>query len=312
MRAHRIELPTPFAVGPVNAYLLEGEPLTLVDTGPKTPDAQTALEDGLARAGASLADIRRIILTHGHSDHFGNAMWVREHSGAQIFAHSADGPKFAGDRWVIEHLHRHFILAGLPETFLVSFRERMRAMRHLFDPITEFHPLQDGDTVAMDDDRLRVLHCPGHSLGHICLFHLDGVLIAGDLLLAGVSPNPVVEFTQEGRRIATLPQYLHSLRRVLLLNCEVAHPGHGGTMGNPGARIRELIGHHEQRKEEIYRHLGREPKTLVALAQELYQDLDEINMMLALSEVIGHLDLLAEEKRVSAAGRGSAVVFRAK
>jgi len=310
MQVHRIELPTPFPVGPVNVYLLDGEPLTLVDAGPKTPEAQAALEEGLARAGRRVEEIRRLILTHGHTDHFGNAMWIRARSGAEIYAHPADQPKIAGERWIIDHLRRHFILSGLPESFLGGFMDRMRAMRPLFDPVTEFQPLSDGGTVEIAGDGWRVLHCPGHSLGHVCLFHLEGTLIAGDLLLGDVSPNPLVEFTAEGRRIATLPRYLHSLRRILLLNCERAHPGHGGTIGNPGARIRELISHHEQRKEEIYRLLGRQPKTLFELAAELYQNLDEINVMLALSEVIGHLDLLAEEKRVSAIRRGVAFGFR--
>lgn len=312
MRAHRIELPTPFPVGAVNAYLLEGEPLTLVDTGPKTPEAQAALEAGLVKHGADPGAVRRIILTHGHVDHFGNAFWLRAQSGAQIFAHPADAPKFAGERWMVDHLRRHFTLAGLPDSFLEAFTDRWRELRALYDPVTEFLPLQDGDTIAIGDERVRVLHCPGHSLGHICLFHLDGILIAGDLLLADVSPNPIVEFTQEGRRIATLPQYLHSLRRVLLLNCAVAYPGHGGVLGNPGARIRELTGHHEQRKEAIHRELAREPRTLVGLAQTLYPHLDAVNLMLALSEVLGHLDLLAEEKRVTAAQRGPAMIFRAK
>lgn len=312
MRVHRIELPTPLPVGPVNAYLLEGEPLTLVDAGPKTPEAQAALLDGLALAGHRVEDVRRLILTHGHVDHFGNATWVQERSGAEIAAHPADRPKFAGERWVAEHLRTHFTRAGLPDSFLETFTERMRALRHLFDPVPEFRPLQDGDSVALDGDALRVLHCPGHSLGHICLFHQQGTLIAGDLLLEEISPNPIVEFGKDGRRIPTLPQYLQSLRRVLLLNCELAYPGHGGAIANPNARVRELISHHEERKEAIHRSLGRRPKTLLALTRELYQNLDEINLMLALSEVVGHLDLLLEEKRASTARRGSTVLYRAK
>lgn len=313
MNVHRIELPTPFPVGPVNAYLLEGDPLTLVDAGPKTPEVQAALEAGISAAGHRIEDIRRLVLTHGHVDHFGNAQWVVERSGAQLFAHPADGPKFAGERWVVEHIGRHFVLAGMPPTFLDAFIARMRAIRNLVDPIREFRPLQDGDSVAMGaDDSVRVLHCPGHSLGHLCLFHQEGTLIAGDLLLEGISPNPIVEFSPDGKRIPTLPQYLQSLRRVLLLNCEQAFPGHGTPITNPGARIRELIALHEQRKEEILRRLGSESKTLFTLAQELYQNLDEINMMLAVSEVVGHLDLLIEENRVSTARRGQALTFRAR
>ena len=157
---------------------------------------------------------------------------------------------------------------------------------------------------------LRILHCPGHSLGHICLYHDDGILIAGDLLLEEISPNPIVEFDERGNRIPTLPQYLHSLRRVLLLNCDLAHPGHGTPIANPSARIRELISHHEQRKEAIWGHLDRTGKTLVQISRELYQNLDEINLMLALSEVVGHLDLLVSEKRAAVSRRGGTLFYR--
>ena len=312
MQVRRIELPTPFPVGPVNAYLLLGTPLTLVDTGPKTEIAQAALEAGLEHAGHRVEDIRRVVLTHGHSDHFGNTQWVVARSGAQIFAHPSDRPKFAGERWVIDHLRTHFLAAGLPQSFLRTFTERMRAMRHLFDVVPAYQLLNDGDGLDLDGGRLRVLHCPGHSLGHICLYHDDGILLAGDLLLAEISPNPIVEFDERGARIPTLPQYLHSLRRVLLLNCDVAHPGHGGPILNPSARIRELIAHHEQRKEAIHGRLDRRGKTLLQLCRELYQNLDELNLMLALSEVIGHLDLLVEEKRVAVSRRGGILLFRAK
>ena len=310
MQVHRIELPTPFPVGPVNAYLLAGEPLTLVDAGPKTEAAQAALEAGVQTVGHRMEEIRRIVLTHGHTDHFGNAGWVAARSGAEIFAHPADRPKFAGDRWVIEHLRQHFLAAGLPASFLATFTDRMRGMRSLFDPIPEYRPLNDGDGLDLDRSRLRVLHCPGHSLGHICLYHDDGILIAGDLLLEEISPNPIVEFDERGNRIPTLPQYLHSLRRVLLLNCDLAHPGHGTPIANPSARIRELISHHEQRKEAIRGHLDRTGKTLVQISRELYQNLDEINLMLALSEVVGHLDLLVSEKRAAVSRRGGTLFFR--
>lgn len=311
MQVHRIELPTPFPVGPVNAYLLDGDPLTLVDCGPKTSQAQAALDDGLRAIGHRIEDIKRLILTHGHTDHFGNAAWVRERSGGEIYAHPADRPKFAGERWVFEHLRTHFTAAGLPDSFLQTFTDRMRALRPLFDSIPTFHALQDGDDITLEGEPLRVLHCPGHSIGHICLFHRDGALIAGDLLLEEISPNPIVEFDEGGRRIPTLPQYLHSLRRILLLNCEPAYPGHGTPITNPSARIRDLITHHEQRKEQIYGLLAGEPKTLLALTRDLYRNLDEINTMLALSEIIGHLDLLVEEKRVRASRRGPTLVFRA-
>jgi len=311
MKPHRIELPTPFPVGPVNTYLLFGDPLTLVDAGPKTEEARSALEAGLAAAGARLTDIRRLIITHGHTDHFGLAETVRQASGAEILAHESDRAKLTGKRWVATHLKRFFVQAGLAPSFLRGFSQAADSYRRYFDPLGSMSPVQDGDSLPSDATQLRVLHCPGHSLGHICLYHDDGILLAGDLLLSGVSPNPIVEFTPQGQRIPTLPQYLQSLRRILLLNCALAYPGHGEPIPNPSARIRDLIAHHEQRKEDIRARLGK-PKTLLVLAHEMYQNLDQLNTLLALSEVIGHLDLLIEERRVKVSRSGSRLLYRPK
>ncbi|MGH2349406.1 MAG: MBL fold metallo-hydrolase, partial [bacterium] len=265
-----------------------------------------------AASGRGVGDLRRIVITHGHTDHFGQAESLRQQSGAEVLAHETERPKLAGERWVADHLVAFFREAGMPESFFAAFSQMVNAYRIFFDPLSAFTPLADGDTLALGDERLRVLHCPGHSQGHVCLYHDDGALIAGDLLLEEVSPNPIVEFSPDGRRQTTLPQYLHSLRRVLLLNCDLAYPGHGDPITNPSGRIRELIAHHEQRKEEIAARLDKTPKSLVDLTHDLYQGLDDLNLMLALSEVIGHLDLLAEEKRIATSRKRGVVLYRGK
>jgi len=312
MQIHRIEIPTPLPVGPVNAYFLPGELPTLIDVGPKTSATLAALEAGLSAAGGRIAEIRRIILTHGHIDHFGSAALIQEQSGAEVFGHEADRSKFNGERWIVDHLKTFFADAGLSQGFLQSFVDTLRGYRELFDPLPRFTTLQNGDEISSGEGRLRVLHCPGHSQGHLCFYHDEGALIAGDLVLETISPNPIVEFTPQGKRIPTLPQYLQSLRRVLILNCDVAYPGHGAPITNPSARIRELIAHHDQRKEQIRTLLGGTPKTLIELAMDFYHDLDHINMMLALSEIVGHLDLLIEEKRASITRRGRTLLYKAR
>jgi glyoxylase-like metal-dependent hydrolase (beta-lactamase superfamily II) len=83
----RIVVPTPFPVGPVNVWLLRGDPLTLVDTGPSTPEALVALEAGLEAAGVAIEEIELLLLTHQHSDHVGLAATIVERSGCSVAAH---------------------------------------------------------------------------------------------------------------------------------------------------------------------------------------------------------------------------------
>src|SRR5215813_8156445 len=90
-----IAIPTPFYVGPVNVYLIKQDPLTLIDVGPKTPEASKSLRDQLARNGVRLSDIRRVVLTHAHEDHCGLAKSVRDEAkDAEILVH----------RWETGHL----------------------------------------------------------------------------------------------------------------------------------------------------------------------------------------------------------------
>jgi glyoxylase-like metal-dependent hydrolase (beta-lactamase superfamily II) len=89
---HTIPLPTPFPVGPVNVYLAEGEPLTLVDAGPRYDPAREALEVALAGHGYRVADLRRIVLTHAHPDHCGLAAELARVSGAEVLTHAASLP----------------------------------------------------------------------------------------------------------------------------------------------------------------------------------------------------------------------------
>src|ERR1043165_7473375 len=80
MRIEKLTVPTPFPVGPINIYLIVEEPLTLVDTGPKTDEALASLREQFARLGIRMADLRRIILTHTHEDHCGLAGTLQRES----------------------------------------------------------------------------------------------------------------------------------------------------------------------------------------------------------------------------------------
>ena len=309
MRIIPIELPTPYPVGPVNAYLLPGPPVTLVDCGPKTPEAQTALEAGFRDAGFALADVGQLIITHGHIDHFGLAATVAAASGAAVLAHPLEVPKMTVDPAFVEPLRSVIGEAGFPPAVGETIIESFRRFRRQIDPIKPTRLLNDGDRVAVAGGTLEVLHTPGHGQGHICL-RSDDVLTSGDLLLEEISPNPVIEFDAQGRRLHMLPAYLRSLRRVAALAPVIAYPGHGAPITNPVARVNEILSHHDARKTRLAEMLAGRSWTLRELAETWYPNLELFNLFLALSEVVGHLDLLEEEGRISIERRAGVLSYR--
>ncbi len=293
MRIIPLALPTPYPVGPVNAYLLPGPPVTLVDCGPKTPQALEALEAGLMQAGSGLGQIERLVITHGHLDHFGLAATVVAESGAEVCAHRADLPKLTGDRAFVEPMRTLIAGAGFPPGVAEVLLEVLRKYRGQFDPITPPCLLNDGDLLPLADGALEVLHTPGHAQGHICLKD-GGALISGDLLLEEISPNPLVEFDGNGQRMRTLPSLLRSLRRIAALEPAITYPGHGDPIPEPAWRVRELLLHHEARKERLAQMLAGRAWTLREISVAWFPGLSPANLILGLSEVLGHLDLLEE------------------
>ncbi len=295
---HRITMPTPYAVGPVNAYLIESEPVTLIDAGINTPQARNALLLGLQSAGYFPESIQRVIITHAHPDHYGLVDVIQEASGATVYFPAKEIARVR-DRQMVFEVGRLCMEAGMPLDLLFKMDQQRRTdprpgMRH-----DEVIPIDDGHVFEFDDGmRLESFHMPGHTGGHFVYLEPDSrTLFAGDQLLPDTSPNPLLEpsLDEPGERRRSLKEYLVSLDRMREMDLAVAHPGHGGTITDPTSLIDHTIEHHHQRKDSVAALLTSEGATPYEIALRVFPDAGGYDSFLAVSEVVAHLDLVVDD-----------------
>ncbi|HHN94398.1 MAG TPA: MBL fold metallo-hydrolase [Anaerolineae bacterium] len=305
---HTITVPTPFPIGPVNVYLAEGAPLTLVDVGPRYEPARAALKRGLAAHGHQLAEVGRIVLTHAHADHSGLAAEVARLSGAEVLTHALNIPWLDGGSGARRLAFYADVLrwAGVPPQMLLRLSRMRRGMSRYEEPLTPDGTLSDGDVLRLGDEEWVVLHTPGHTGGLICLHQpRRRLLLSSDHLLRHVSSNPIVEPPPPGEkeRPRRLVDYLTQLRRVAALDIALALPGHGPVINDVAGLVRERLAFHERRARQVMDALGDEELTVHQLVERLFPALDPVNYFLAASEVIGHLQWLEERGEVQSQQR---------
>jgi glyoxylase-like metal-dependent hydrolase (beta-lactamase superfamily II) len=162
-------------------------------------------------------------------------------------------------------------------------------------------PLRDGEPLAFRDRTLHVHHRPGHSPTDTVFHDRDRrILIAADHLLAHVSSNPLLTRPRDGsgQRPKALVQYLSSLAATREMDVDLVLPGHGDPVTDHRALIDQRFELHRRRAEKIYAVLAERPRTAYEIAQALWGNVAVTQAYLTLSEVLGHLDLLADEGQV--------------
>jgi glyoxylase-like metal-dependent hydrolase (beta-lactamase superfamily II) len=294
-----VALPTPFPVGPVNCYILADDPVTVVDPGMLWADSTQLLEAALASTGNAVDDVDQVLITHGHPDHFGAAGWLADAADAAVVCGRAEVPKLAsiGSRLsMVDIVDR----LGIPETMRDTFRAFYKGVQQLSHPIDQrrLRLLDDGDTLRAGGRSWQVHVTPGHAVGHVSLYDPnERVLLSGDHLLACITPNPVLEpdaDSVDGRR-RSLVEYLASLERFIRIDPLLVLPGHGPRFQDVPALTEAMRHHHDSRADEILaviRRLGE--VTPYELSGELFPHIKDFSIMLGVSEVVGHLDLLED------------------
>lgn len=306
MKPIRLELPTEFAVGSVNAFLFTEPEPTLVDTGVKTDECWQALVDGLAEYGLRVADIKRIIITHAHVDHFGQAERIAQESHAELWVADvgADWLRRFPDYW--QKRLAYYRDGFLPTTGLdpktqagvVAYFEWVASNYQGLPDIKAF-PLDQPLPLGGVD--WQVLHTPGHASTQTCFYQPESKqLLASDMIL-WKTPVPVVERPLPPRttRAPALYHYMQSLDRIEQLDVTIAYPGHGKPIEELPRLIQRQRQRIHRRKEECYALLANGPQSAAQIMNLMYADRPPQLRFAGLWMLLGYLDLLQAENRVT-------------
>jgi glyoxylase-like metal-dependent hydrolase (beta-lactamase superfamily II) len=302
---HRLAIPTPFAVGRVNLYLLEGEPLTLVDAGPNSGRSLDELESQLNALGHAVEDIGLILVSHQHIDHIGLVSIVARRSGAEVaaidrlvpFIENYSEAADAQDVFAQDLMLRH----GISPDVVEALRSVSIAFRAWGARADVTRVLRDGDVVDAGGRRLEVHFRPGHSPTDTVFYDPDRrMLLGADHLLAHISSNPLITRpSDDGERPQALVTYLDSLAKTRAMDIDVVLPGHGEAITDHRSLIDGRFELHRKRADKINRLIAERPRTAHDLAQALWGNVAVTQAYLTLSEVLGHTDLLLNEGRVT-------------
>src|SRR5215813_7867698 len=284
-----IAIPTPFYVGDVNVYLIKEDPLTLIDVGPKTPEAAAVLRDKLGRIGIRLSDIRRIVLTHAHEDHCGLARQVRDEAkDAEIFVHDWETGHLFGRLAHDEH-RRLMLRSGVPEKVFDEMQALYDQISLLTDALSDgdFKPLKDDMELEFASGTLRVLHTPGHTPGS-CSFvrEANRTIVCGDCVLKRITPNPVLspDPVDPNRRFPSLAEYLVSLARLRSFSPTLVYGGHGEPIRDYEELFHRYFRAFQDRQGQVIGLVPKNGVTAWEAALKMFPQADDVHRFLSVSE----------------------------
>ena len=315
---HRLSIPTPFAVGRVNTYLIEDSPLTLVDSGPNSAKALDELEQGLAARGHAVEDLELLVVSHQHMDHLGLLDILARRSGAEVAALDLLAPYLES---YAEHAGREddfaqalMLAHGVPADVVGVLRAVSGAFRAWGSSAHVDRRLHPGERLQLRDRALEVLHRPGHSPTDTVLWDPGRrVALAADHLIEHVSSNPLISLPPGAETAAVaapgrpraLVAYLQSLRATRELPATLVLTGHGEPIENHARLIDERLRLHERRARKILGLVRERPRTAYEIAQAMWGNVAATQAYLTLSEVLGHVDLLLADGKVRETGDGA-------
>ncbi|KUO71545.1 MAG: hypothetical protein APF81_11260 [Desulfosporosinus sp. BRH_c37] len=298
-----LRIPTPFPVGDINCYLINNDPITLIDCGVYSTQALVSLRNQLRNFGLELGDIRQILITHAHPDHIGLASVVQNYSKAKVYLHEKEIDKAVDRAGHLKRIELHLAYYGLPEDIRNDLRDYFKWELGFGQPLENFQTIEDGHMFTFDGAKLKAILTPGHAVGHLCYFEESkGLLFSGDTMLGNITPNPVIEpiSIEPYIRGQGLVDYIESLKKLRNLNINLILPGHGKPMSDIEMHFNRIANHHQERKKQIAEIILNERKiTPYGIVCRLWPKLNKpVDRYLGISEVLGYIDLLKIEGKV--------------
>jgi glyoxylase-like metal-dependent hydrolase (beta-lactamase superfamily II) len=295
-------MPLPFKLDHINLWLLEDDGgVAVVDTGIGLDDSRT-LWQRLFDGELSGTRVTRVIVTHFHPDHMGNAHWISERFGVDVWCAQAEWlvAQLAWRAGDMDRRQLHFRRNGVADEALAELRRRGNPYPRLVPSVApHFRSLHEGETLSIGGREWRVLTVHGHSPEQAVLHARDGgVLISGDQILPRITTNVSVWPDQPMGNPLRL--YLESLDRFQPMAPDtLVLPSHGLPFHGLPARLDQLRRHHEERLTRAVEALG-EPKTGAELIPVLFaRELDSHQLNFAIGETLAHLHYLEWQGRVT-------------
>ena len=321
---HQLKLPFPGDIlADINVYVIEGnDGCIMIDSGWGNQESFEALGEGLKADRLRLGDIKTIVITHIHPDHYGLASKIKQLSGAKIAMERVEtgliNSRYKDFTELLKKVEEEVKRNGVPYAELPDYRDASVWMNQFVAPELPDVLLDDGDRFSNGLFELQVIKTPGHSMGHICLYESrKRLLFSGDHVLYDTTPH--VGFNpQSGSN--PVGDYISSLQKLKKFNVSFVLPGHGPVFNSLDLRIDQIINHHEKRKREIMRALDRgSQRSAYQIAQEItwmaeeggvaFKDLAPWNRRLAVMETVAHLRLLASEGKVSSVDMNGVSIY---
>jgi glyoxylase-like metal-dependent hydrolase (beta-lactamase superfamily II) len=288
LRIEQITIPLPFRLNHVNCFLAEGSRgWTIIDAG-----LHTMVTKNMWKPVIEKHDIKDMVITHYHPDHFGYAGELQKLTGAEVWMTEID--KESGlTYWETNSLDvvkENYKKCGLPFQLASELTSDEESFNGKVKPYPEVqHIIEEGMKFQFGNHEYEVIFTPGHSDGLFVLYNKEnGILLSTDHVLPKISPNISYWFRGDPN---PLQAYINSLEKIKKLNADYVIPSHFKPFKNANKRIEELLAHHEERLEVTYKSI-RKPSTIFEVTTEMFNHLNLHEMRFAIGETLAHLEYL--------------------